>query len=173
MNTNQASTGCVCASRTDTVVEEFSVAVAAAAGSFRRLRARGLPQWWLHLSVCDECGQHWLVAQEERLNDVFVLRKIADEEAQAVLAGAAWPIDLDFYEALLRLGAEHSHHSRFVDVEDALPVAIDLVGQRPNITNVEIANLVNLPEDAITSIASRARQQIAALGYPYPWQAVA
>ena len=46
--------------------------------------SRGEPFWWLWCGECTRCGQWWLVAQEERQNDVFCLRRLADGEATAM-----------------------------------------------------------------------------------------
>jgi len=34
------------------------------------------PFWWLVLYGCRSCGQGWLVAQEERHNDIFCMRRL-------------------------------------------------------------------------------------------------
>lgn len=122
------------------------------------------------MARCVVCHQHWLIAQEERLNDVNVMQKIGANAARDVLERDVWPDDLDQYETLLRLGASHGHAARFWEAKSALPIAIDLLGQRPSITDAEMAALVNLPEEEFEPIGRQARLEIAAKGYPYPWK---
>ena len=69
-------------------------------------QSRDEPFWWLWCGECTRCGQWWLVAQEERQNDVFCLRRLADGEATALVEHNIWPSDFDSYEALLRLGLD-------------------------------------------------------------------
>jgi hypothetical protein len=53
-------------------------------------RSRGEPFWWLWCGECTRCGQWWLVAQEERQNDVFCLRRLSDAEASALSENDIW-----------------------------------------------------------------------------------
>jgi hypothetical protein len=64
-------------------------------------KRRGEPYWWLSTYECSACGQRWLVAQEERHNDVFILRRLAADEWEAILEQNAWPDNFDRYEDLL------------------------------------------------------------------------
>lgn len=41
-----------------------------------RVKDRGMPYWWLWAGYCPVCGQDWLVAQEERMNDFVALRRL-------------------------------------------------------------------------------------------------
>ncbi|MBI3761530.1 MAG: hypothetical protein HY260_06665 [Chloroflexi bacterium] len=82
---------------------------------FDRIRERGEPYWWLYAARCKVCNTHWLVAQEERQNDVILIRRLtADELAQITVSGN-WPTDFDLYETLLRLGREAGHTVRWAD----------------------------------------------------------
>ena len=81
----------------------------------RPLRQRGLPYWWLRAAICDACGTHWLVAQEDRLHDVYILRRLDQSEAEALDDRDRWPGDLDRYEALLVIGKAAGHGARFLD----------------------------------------------------------
>jgi hypothetical protein len=159
--------GCSCSSLTELAVEEFSQE--ANARRFRRVRLRGAPQWWLSLDICDSCNQKWLVAQEERFNDIYILRKISADEALLITAQNKWPPELDLYETLLLLGKAAGHEARFLDATDAEPIAIDLVGQRTAVSAQEFSHLTNLPIELADAVLSGARAKVAKHGYPFPW----
>ena len=101
---------CLCSAYADVVVNELFAA--APANRFTRLQARGSEFWWLSLRKCPDCRQHWLVAQEERLNDVFVLKRVSDIEAKGITQEGRWPEYLQRYEELLEIGKAHGHAAR-------------------------------------------------------------
>ena len=138
---------------------------------FERLKKRGIPIWWLSLCRCADCGQYWLVAQEERLNDIYVFTRITYAKASAILAQEDWPDTLSTYEELLLIGKENGHAARYANPSELWPVAIDLVGQRPTISAHEFASLSNISPAEARSVLEHARTEIANHGYPYPWRA--
>jgi hypothetical protein len=107
------------------------------------------------------------VAQEERFNDVWIMRKLPRELGDAIESRGEWPSDFDRYESLLTIGAAHGHVATFVNPGDALPIVIDLVGQRPEISDAEIASLVNVPQTVAGALSSQAREAASKRGYPY------
>ena len=159
---------CACAALHELAVEGFGTYPSTR--THERIARRGSPYWWLNLSVCRVCGQHWLIAQEERMNDVYIMRKLTSSVADRARNDGVWPDEFDKYETLLQIGPAHGHVCRFANATSAIPIAIDLVGQRPDITNAEIAKLVNISETEVQPIASHARAEVLAKGYPYPWQ---
>jgi hypothetical protein len=60
--------------------------------------ARGDPFWWLSARICSACGDQWLVAQEERQNDVFCMRRLSSDEWRRIQSRQGWPSDFDRYE---------------------------------------------------------------------------
>ncbi len=110
------------------------------------VRKRGSPWWWLYASTCRACGRTWLVAQEERHNDLFILRRLDPATAERIIRDNAWPPDFDRYEALLEIGRAAGHSVRFVDVTDSplLYTVTDLARERPGIRVSELASLLNL-----------------------------
>jgi hypothetical protein len=164
-------TPCRCTTYADVAVDEFHPE--APATRFLKIKERGTPQWWLHLSVCNECGVHWLQAQEERLNDVYVLRRLSEQEASRILEDCDWPESLGTYEELLEIGKANGHCARYADWQGTVPICIDLVGQRPNIDAATVARLVNLPLPQAQVVLQRARELVEQHGYPYPWSAAA
>lgn len=109
-------------------------------------RARGLPQWWLGAFTCSACAQVWLVAQEERHNDLCILRRLDAGEAGLLLGEGTWPPDFDRFETLLEIGRDAGHKVRFPDVLDSplLHTIADLARERPGIRVSELASLLNL-----------------------------
>jgi hypothetical protein len=128
-------------------------------GTIEERRSRGEPFWWLWCGECTRCGQWWLVAQEERQNDVFCLRRLAVDEATALLENKIWPPDFDSYEALLRLGLKAGKRVRFAEPEEANSLRwtiADLAKARPGIRVSELAELLNLEIDTALTLAKRA-----------------
>lgn len=107
---------------------------------------RGDTYWWLSVYRCQVCGQGWMVASEERQNDVFCLRRLSDQEFDRVLNEGAWPTDFDRYEDLLRIGLTAGKRVRFVEpYTSSLRWTIaDLARERPGIGVSELAQLLNL-----------------------------
>lgn len=108
--------------------------------------------WWLHLSRCRACGQHWMIAQEERIFDEHFLRRLTIEEANRISAHGEWPPDFISYERVLKTG--HALGVRpcmfFERLDPSLvQTAGDLRSDRPDISVDEIALLLGVTaEDA-------------------------
>jgi hypothetical protein len=128
--------------------------------TFRTLaevRQRGQPWWWLSAYVCRECGQGWLVAQEERINDIFIMRKLRGEETEQLLENDRWPDDFDLFARLLEIG-RRAGRIHFFNPESSLlfTTTVDLAGEQPNIPLTKIASLLNLDLAAAEKLARRA-----------------
>src|SRR4051794_18251053 len=109
--------GCQCATLNDLAVIDMGDHD----GVFQtliKLRERGEPWWWLYASRCNVCGQVWLVAQEERQNDVFILKRLDETATTGLLAADRWPSDFDRYETLLEIGRAAGRKVSFVDPFD-------------------------------------------------------
>ena len=65
--------------------------------TLNEIRWRGNPYWWLSVYQCRACQQSWLVAQEERHNDVFCLYRPDRVTMQDVLN-----LDIGLAEELAR-----------------------------------------------------------------------
>lgn len=130
-------------------------------GVFRTLepvRRRGSPWWWLYASKCGACGQTWLVAQEERHNDLFILRRLDQAASDRLVGDGVWPAEFDQYETLLKIGREAGHSVRFFDVADSplLHTVTDLARERPGIRVSELASLLNLEPGVAGDLARQA-----------------
>jgi hypothetical protein len=130
-------------------------------GVFRSIcevKRRGQPQWWLWLGHCIACNQGWLVAQEERQNVIFCMRKLAEPEARAVVDENRWPSDFDTYEALLEIGLSAGRSVTFVDPLESSSLSAtieDLALNRPGIRVSEIARLLDIDHDLARTLAQR------------------
>ena len=125
---------------------------------FDTIKERGDPYWWLYAARCSVCKTDWLVAQEERQNDVILVRRLTPSEFSQILRADLWPADFDQYETLLRLGRAAGHKVRWVDpINDSSLewTMADLARQRPGITVVELAELLDLDEETASTIADR------------------
>jgi hypothetical protein len=153
-----APMACECVALADTAVVDMANP-GRALDHLEEIRQRGDPYWWLHLSRCSACGTSWLVAQEERQNDVFLLHRLDDDEVRAAVENNIWPVDFDRYETLLRLGKAAGHSVTFLDPvgDSSLSWTMqDLARERPGIRLDELAALLNLDRDTAMVIAREA-----------------
>jgi hypothetical protein len=126
--------------------------------TLRQVAERGAPYWWLFLSRCEECGQHWLVAEESRQNDVFCMLRLEEGAAMRVVADGVWPPDLDKYETLLVAGKEAGKSVRFMDPLNSSSLAASmeqLAGESPGIKLSYLAELLNLDVEIARIIGSK------------------
>jgi hypothetical protein len=95
------------------------------------------------------------VAQEERQNDVFILKRLDQTAATDLSTADVWPRDFDRYETLLEIGRVAGKKVSFVDPFDSSLVATieDLARDRPYIAVSEIARLLNLDLRLATALA--------------------
>ena len=120
-----------------------------------KVAERGSPWWWLYASRCGVCEQTWLIAQEERQNDVFVLLRLNPDAAMRLVTNNEWPDAFDRYETLLEIGRTAGRKMSFVDpFESSLQHTIaDLGRERPGIRVSELATLLNLEPGLAARIA--------------------
>jgi hypothetical protein len=125
--------------------------------SLQLVRKRGMPQWWLGAFTCSACGQTWLVAQEERHNDLFILRRLDAVASGQLLGEGVWPSDFDRFETLLEIGRAAGRAVRFADVTDSplMHTIADLARERPGIRVSELAALLNLDPPVAAELAQQ------------------
>jgi len=154
-----SSLRCRCVTLADTAVVDMGSDSSEVMASIEEKRWRGEPWWWLWCGECTRCGQWWLVAQEERQNDVFCLRRLDDADVRNLLETDAWPLYFDTYESLLQLGRGAGRIVRFVDPEGAVALratVTELARARPGIRVSELASLLNLDIGVARALAQRA-----------------
>jgi len=123
--------------------------------AFRTLDKRadfGEGCWWLSLFSCSNCGQDWLVACEQRVYDVWFLKRTSDEVAEQIVELNRWPDVFHSYAELLKLALERGHRVCYLDPADSIELfgAIeDLAKAKPNISLLELCQL--LPIDLGTA----------------------
>jgi len=153
-----SSMSCECSALPNTAVIPMACP-GDAISRFDEIRLRGKPYWWLGVSRCAACGTPWLVAQEERQNDVFIFRRLTEVQFSDILSDNRWPDDFDKYETLLRLSREAGHQAIFFDPigDSSLAWTMgDLARERPWIRLSELAELLNLDLETAAVIADEA-----------------
>ncbi|TPG04332.1 hypothetical protein EAH84_15455 [Sphingomonas oligophenolica] len=105
--------------------------------TIENVREHGGDAWWLHLSRCRACGQHWMIAQEERIFDEDFLRRLDADEASRISIEGEWPAEFLTYERVLETG--HALGVRPCIFMDRLAPSLvwtveDLKRERPDIS---------------------------------------
>lgn len=107
----------------------------------------GKDAWWLYLSQCRACGQHWMIAQEERIFDEYFLRRLTTDQANRISVTADWPCEFLSYERVLKTGHALNIRPCFF-LEPLSPSLVwtteDLRKERPDISLAEIAFLLGV-----------------------------
>lgn len=121
----------------------------------------GAPLWWLWLAECSVCGECWMVGSEERINDVFLLKRLSALETQKIDSHHKWPDDFKEYSALLKIGRERGHSVQFIDLHSPVLVqtVIELATVKPGIGVQEISNLLQVDRDQARHIVKIAIQR--------------
>ena len=133
--------------------------------TFRSLEQKakyGEPLWWLWLAQCNQCSQFWLVGSDERINDVFVMKRLSVAASERIKNESIWPEDFKKFETLLSIGKEQGHSARFLDpVSPALVcTVVDLRKARPDIEIEEIADLLQVGLAQTKAIVAKANTEL-------------
>ncbi len=114
------------------------------------VRKHGGEQWWLYASTCSACGQDWMVAQDERIHDNFVLKRVTPAIMKGIVHASEWPEDFLRFERVLRLEREFGKVARFMNPRDSALVetAADLRRERPDISIEDIAFVLAISTDS-------------------------
>ena len=114
-------------------------------------------QWWLYISHCNICDTNWLVAQEERIHDMFYVKRVSDQIVQDANNGR-WPSHFQTYADVLRVGVELGcRQARFVDpMSGALQVTVeDLLQTHPKISAQEIGQMLGVDTKHAQSLLNK------------------
>jgi hypothetical protein len=157
----ERQTSCLCAGLIDINVVDMGDESEKVFASLLEIKKRGEPYWWLSVYECYVCQQSWLVAQEERHNDVMCLQKLDPVIMQNILSNDQWPDTFDHYDSLLRLGLDAGKSVRFFDpLNSSLRWTVaDLAKDKPGINVSEIAQLLNLEVDLAVELATKVAQE--------------
>lgn len=118
--------------------------------SLKRIRRAGPPRWWLAAYVCDDCNQAWLVVQEERVTDNFILRKIDEQQRKLLAERDEWPGEFDTWAQVLE------HLPGGLHPSDTLAATIDLAREQPGIHLNRLASILKLDTATADKLARRA-----------------
>jgi hypothetical protein len=128
-----------------------------ASKTLEEVKQRGKPYYWLSANKCRQCGQWWLVAQEEH-NDVWCLRRLNQETTDHLLKDDIWPSDFDKYATLLALAKEAGRRVLWIEGMDPvvffIPIA-ELARETPGIHISKIAELLNLDTSTAMMLAEK------------------
>ena len=99
-----------------------------------------------------------MVASEERINDVFILKRLTASEANKIVESSVWPEDFKKYKTLLNIGRESGVSWAF---ENPLSLAliystVDLAKENPGISTKEIADLLQIGLNQAEALADEA-----------------
>jgi hypothetical protein len=126
----------------------------------RPLCNHGAELWWLYLARCGACGQHWMVAQEERIFDAYFMRRLDAAAAQEIEGHARWPEEFITYERVLKIGRKWGPPARYFDAMagSLVDTAADLRKERPDIGFAEIAHLLGISTAQVARLLSKSDQ---------------
>jgi len=129
--------------------------------SFDKKANYGAPLWWLRLEQCSVCKDFWMIGNEERINDVFIMKRLAPTESQQIINKSLWPDDFKEFSTLLRIGRERGHSVRFIDpISPALVfTVIDLAVAKPGIKTQELSELLQISLLQTEALVSEARKE--------------
>lgn len=125
--------------------------------TLNRVRDHGGEQWWLYASTCSACGQHWMIAQDERIHDNYVLKRVEPAVMARIVQASDWPEDFVLFERVLRLEREAGKIAHFLNPRSPalIETVADLRRERPNISVEDIAFALALPVEFAARIALR------------------
>ena len=125
---------------------------------FEEIRRRGLPYWWLSVRKCKRCNEHWLVAQDERTNDIFCLNRLNEKQVNDIIEKNVWPVIFDRYETLLEIAKQNNLCCIFFDPINDSPTTQtieDLALERPFIKISELSRLLNINIETTILLSNR------------------
>jgi len=156
MGSKTEGAACHCASLTDSAVirmtgDGLHERVFA---TLDQVRKHGGCQWWLYASICNVCGQGWMIAQDERIHDNFYLKRLSADALKRILEYDSWPNDFLTFEQVLRIGVESGNICRLLDPHspDLVHTVEDLRRERPDISEDQIAALLGISIGAASEL---------------------
>lgn len=129
--------------------------------SYENKAEYGAPLWWLHLDQCGVCKDFWMIGSEERINDVFIMKRLPHSVATEIIDKNSWPDDFKKFASLLKIGRERGHSVRFLDpLSPALvSTVIDLAVEKPGIKIQEVSDLLQISLFQTKALISEAMKE--------------
>lgn len=117
-------------------------------------------QWWLYISRCNICTTNWLVAQEERIHDMFYVQRIADQAVFEAQNGK-WPAQFQTYADVLDVGVRLGvRQAQFVDrVSGAVQITVEeLLQTGAKISAQDVGKALGISAEHAQILISRVRK---------------
>ncbi len=95
-----------------------------------------------------------MIAQEERIYDDYMVKRLTEEEASQIVNNDKWPDDFLSYEKVLKVGQTLSKACRFFDPMSysLIDTVKDLRRDRPDITTSEMATLLGITAEHVNEL---------------------
>ena len=132
----------------------------------------GPERWWLYAARCSVCGTNWLVAQEERIHDVFYVERLTNEVAREIKTGE-WPDRFQTFADVLDVGVMlDAPKARFADpMAGALQATVEeLLQNDPQISSSNIGTKLGISPDHAECLMVKVKSEGAdpTAGFFYP-----
>jgi hypothetical protein len=127
--------------------------------TLERQKDFGDDRWWLSLFECRECNQTWLVACEQRIYDVYFLRRLNKVDSIRIVSEEYWPDYFKSYSDLLRQAVEFGCCVRYFDPLNSLEIywtIVDIALAKPGVAISELSELLPIDIEMTRAIAKRA-----------------
>ena len=110
-----------------------------------KIKSYGQSKWWLDYFKCKICNQPWLVAEDQRINDVNYLKRITTSDEEGIINNNAWPPYFQTYAELFKIAKKYNIKVRWLDHASSLEWAVeDMIAENKHITVKEIAYLLDI-----------------------------
>ncbi len=95
-----------------------------------------------------------MIAQEERIYDDYMLKRLTVEEARQIVDNDKWPDDFLTYAKVLKVGQTLSEACRFLDPMSysLIDTVQDLRRDKPDIATAEIATLLGITAEHVNEL---------------------
>lgn len=118
-------------------------------------------KWWLYASKCSVCGTSWLVAQEERIHDMFYVERMSDVAVSEIKRNQ-WPTRFQTYADVLDVGVKlEVRKAQFIDpMSGALQVTVEeLLQADPEISANNIGSKLGISRDHAESLMTKVKKE--------------
>jgi len=135
-------------------------------GTIVTVKRKGEPYWWLYLSQCKICNEYWLVGQDHRINDIYCLYRLNEQQANEIIENDNWPNVFENFEELLEIAKEHNIRWSFCCPVNDSPLGDtieNLALERPFIKVSELSKLLNINIETALLLSNRTMENNASI----------